>query len=146
MRKTFVIAAVACLLPAFSAGAVSSSVSAAVTVSVAKDSEDKVFSTPEQPPTFPGGEAALMKYIAENIHYPAVAAENNIEGRVIVKFVVRKDGSVGNAVIARSVDPSLDKEALRVIRSLPKFEPGKMNGQPVNVWYVLPISFKLPKL
>jgi len=146
MRKAFVIAAVASLLPAFSAGAASASVPTADIESVAADPEDEVFYTAEQPAAFPGGEAALMKYIAENIHYPAVAAENNIEGRVIVKFVVRKDGSVGDAVIARSVDPSLDKEALRVVRSLPKFEPGKMNGQPVNVWYLLPVSFKLPKL
>lgn len=146
MKKTFVIAAVAALLPAFSAGAASASVPAAEIESVSTDPEDKVFYTAEQPPKFPGGDAALMRYLAENIHYPAIAQENGIEGRVVVQFIVKKDGSIGQAKIARSVDHSLDKEALRVVKTFPEFEPGRMNGEPVDVWYTLPVSFKLPKL
>ena len=94
-------------------------------------------------PQFPGGEAELMKYVANHIKYPTMAAENNIQGRVVVKFVVKKDGSVGEVQVLRGKDPDLDKEAVRVVRTLPKFIPGKMNGQAVSVWFTLPINFKL---
>ena len=105
--------------------------------------DNTVFEVVEQKPQFPGGEAALLKYIAEHIRYPAMAQENNIQGRVVVKFVVTKTGSVGDVQVVRSKDKDLDKEAIRVVKSLPKFTPGKNNGHPVNVWYTLPINFKL---
>ncbi len=105
--------------------------------------KEEIFTAVEQPPTFPGGEQQLYKFIADNLRYPTVAQENGIEGRVIVQFVVQKDGSIGQVKIAKSVDPDLDKEAMRVVKKLPKFVPGKMNGQAVNVWYTLPVRFKL---
>ncbi|MBD5317070.1 MAG: energy transducer TonB [Bacteroides sp.] len=105
--------------------------------------DNKVFTAVEQPPTFPGGEAALLQYIASHIKYPAVAQENNIQGRVVVQFVVTKSGKVGEVKVVRGKDPDLDKEAVRVVKSLPNFIPGKMNGNAVNVWYTLPINFKL---
>ncbi len=105
--------------------------------------DNKVFDVVEQNPVFPGGEAALLKYVTEHIRYPAMAQENNIQGRVVVQFVVTKTGSIGQVKVVRSKDPDLDKEAVRVVKSLPKFTPGKMNGHAVNVWYTLPINFKL---
>ena len=105
--------------------------------------KEEVFTAVEQMPQFPGGEAELLKYIASHIKYPTMAAENNIQGRVVVKFVVKKDGSVGEVQVLRGKDPDLDKEAVRVVRTLPKFIPGKMNGQAVSVWFTLPINFKL---
>ena len=105
--------------------------------------DNKVFDIVEQKPQFPGGEAALLKYVAEHIRYPAMAQENNIQGRVVVQFVVTKTGAVGEVKVVRGKDPDLDKEAVRVVKSLPKFVPGKMNGHAVNVWYTLPIQFKL---
>ncbi len=105
--------------------------------------KEEIFTAVEQMPQFPGGEAELMKYIANHIKYPTMAAENNIQGRVVVKFVVKKDGSVGEVQVLRGKDPDLDKEAVRVVRTLPKFIPGKMNGQAVSVWFTLPINFKL---
>ncbi len=105
--------------------------------------DNKVFDVVEQKPQFPGGEAALLKYVAEHIRYPAMAQENNIHGRVVVQFVVTKTGAVGEVKVVRGKDPDLDKEAVRVVKSLPKFVPGKMNGHAVNVWYTLPIQFKL---
>lgn len=104
---------------------------------------DKVWEAVEQPPMFPGGEAALLKYVGDNLHYPQLAIENNVQGTVIVMFVVTKTGQVGEVKIARSKDPDLDKEAVRVVKSLPKFQPGKQNGNAVNVWFTLPIKFKL---
>ena len=105
--------------------------------------KEEVFTAVEQMPQFPGGEAELLKYIASHIKYPTMAAENNIQGRVVVKFVVGKDGRVGEVVVVRGKDPDLDKEAVRVVKTLPNFIPGKMNGQAVSVWYTLPINFKL---
>lgn len=105
--------------------------------------KEEVFTAVEQMPQFPGGEAGLLKYVATHIKYPTMAAENNIQGRVVVKFVVKKDGNVGDVVVLRGKDPDLDKEAVRVVKTLPKFIPGKMNGQAVSVWYTLPINFKL---
>ncbi len=105
--------------------------------------DNKVFDVVEQKPQFPGGEAALLKYVAEHIRYPAMAQESNIQGRVVVQFVVTKTGAVGEVKVVRGKDPDLDKEAVRVVKSLPKFVPGKMNGHAVNVWYTLPIQFKL---
>lgn len=105
--------------------------------------ENKVFTAVEQMPQFPGGDAELMKHIQENLKYPPVAMENNIQGRVVVQFVVTKTGKIGEVKVVRSKDPDLDKEAVRVVKTLPDFIPGKMNGQAVAVWYTLPITFKL---
>lgn len=105
--------------------------------------ENKVFTAVEQMPQFPGGDAELMKHIQKNLKYPPVAMENNIQGRVVVQFVVTKTGKIGEVKVVRSKDPDLDKEAVRVVKTLPDFIPGKMNGQAVAVWYTLPITFKL---
>jgi protein TonB len=95
-------------------------------------------------PEFPGGDAALLNYIATNTIYPASAKKNGIQGRVIVSFSVSEDGSVGRSRIVKSVDPEVDAEAIRVINSLPAFEnPAIKNGNPVPVWYMVPITFKL---
>ena len=108
-----------------------------------KAEPEQIFKSVEQMPTFPGGEAALMKYLSSHIQYPAMAQENNVQGRVVVQFVVEKDGRVGEVKVVRSVDKDLDREAVRVCKTLPKFTPGRQNGQPVRVWYTLPVSFKL---
>lgn len=108
--------------------------------------EEEVFRAVEQMPSYPGGDAALYKAINDNLRYPPVAAENNIQGQVVVQFVVHKDGSIGKVVVARGVDPDLDKEAVRVTKKLGKFSPGRNNGQPVAVWYTLPIRFKLANM
>ena len=105
--------------------------------------DNKIFDSVEQEPQFPGGQTALLKYIADHIKDPTAAQENGIQGRVTVQFVVTKNGSVGQVRVVRGKDPDLDKEAVRVVKSLPKFTPGKMNGHPVNVWYTVPITFKL---
>ena len=105
--------------------------------------KEEVFKAVEQMPTFPGGDAELMKWLRDHIQYPTVAMENNIQGRVVVQFVVTKTGKVGDVKVVRSVDRDLDKEAVRVCKSLPDFIPGRMNGQAVNVWYTLPVQFKL---
>ena len=107
------------------------------------DKPEEVFTSVEQMPQFPGGDAELMRYLSSHINYPPMAAENNVQGKVILQFVVGKDGRVGEVKIARSVDKDLDKEAMRVVKSLPKFIPGRQNGQAVPVWYTLPVSFKL---
>ena len=105
--------------------------------------DDTVYRSVEQMPQFPGGEAALMKYLKSHINYPPKAAKNNIEGNVIVQFVVKKDGSIGEVKVVHSLEKDLDKEAVRVVKSLPKFTPGRHDGQAVSVWYTLPVSFKL---
>lgn len=103
---------------------------------------DTIFRSVEQMPQFPGGEAALMKYIESHINYPPMAAQNKVQGRVIVQFVVNKDGSIGEVKVVRSVDKDLDKEAVRVIKTLPKFTPGRQNGKAVDVWYTLQVPYK----
>ena len=105
--------------------------------------ENKVFEVVEQMPSFPGGPSALMKYLSENIKYPVVAQENGVQGRVVVSFVVERDGSITDVKVARSVDPSLDREAMRVVRSMPHWIPGKQNGSAVRVKYNVPVSFRL---
>ena len=102
-----------------------------------------VYESVEQMPEFPGGMEEMMKFLQMNIQYPANAAKNNVEGRVILQFVVEKDGQIGDVKVARSVDPELDAEALRVVKSMPNFIPGRQDGKPVAVWYTLPINFKL---
>jgi len=108
-----------------------------------EEEEAQVFFIVEDMPEFPVGEMALRTYIANQIKYPVIAQENGIQGKVYVTFVVGKDGSVSNASIARGVDPSIDKEALRVINTLPKWKPGKQRGKAVNVSYTVPINFQL---
>jgi protein TonB len=108
-----------------------------------EEGDSQVFFIVEDMPEFPGGELALRKYIANSIKYPVIAQENGIQGKVYVTFVVDKDGSVSDARIARGVDPSIDKEALRVVNSLPKWKPGKQLGKTVRVSYTVPINFVL---
>lgn len=105
------------------------------------DSE-RIYEAVEQPPQYPGGDAALLRYIGENLRYPQSAIENNVQGRVIVQFVVTKTGNIGEVKVKRSVDPELDAEAVRVVKTL-RFQPGKQNGQAVSVWYALPFTFRL---
>ena len=105
--------------------------------------ENKVFDVVEQMPSFPGGMGALMSWLSQNIKYPVIAAENGVQGRVIVQFVVEKDGSITDVKVAKSVDPSLDKEAARVVGSMPHWIPGKQNGSAVRVKYTVPVTFKL---
>jgi len=108
-----------------------------------EEAEAQVFFIVEEMPEFPGGEAALRAFIAKSINYPVIAQENGIQGKVYVTFVVDRDGGISDAKIARGVDPSLDKEALRVVNTLPKWKPGKQRGKPVRVSYTVPISFVL---
>lgn len=109
-----------------------------------RDDKEEVFYSTHQMPMFPGGDDALMKYLEKNIHYPMSAKDNAIQGKVIVQFVVEKDGSIGEVKVARSVARDLDREAIRLCKSLPKFSPGRnANGEPVRVWYTLPVTFKL---
>ena len=103
----------------------------------------KVFDVVEEMPSFPGGSAALMSYLSSNTKYPVVAQENGVQGRVLVSFVVERDGSISDVKVARSVDPSLDREAQRVVKSMPKWKPGKQNGSAVRVKYTVPVVFRL---
>ena len=105
--------------------------------------EGEVFQVVEQMPEFPGGMDKLMEYLSKNIKYPSIAQENNIQGRVIVEFVVNKDGSIVEPKVMRSVDTSLDNEAMRVIKSMPKWTPGKQRGKAVRVRYTVPVLFRL---
>ena len=114
-----------------------------VTEEVQQAVSQKIHEVVEQPPQFPGGQAALLSWLSQNIHYPPVAEENGIYGRVVVSFVVESDGSISNVQVVRGVDPSLDKEAVRVTKAMPKWLPGKQNGQAVRVKYNLPVTFKL---
>ncbi len=105
--------------------------------------ETKVFDVVEQMPQFPGGPQALFEYLSSHIKYPVVAEENGVQGRVIVTFVVERDGSITDVKVAKSVDPSLDKEAQRVVKSMPRWIPGKQNGAAVRVKYTVPVTFRL---
>ncbi|MCR4852033.1 MAG: energy transducer TonB [Prevotella sp.] len=106
-----------------------------------KEEDTKIFDVVEQMPSFPGGN--VMAWLSQNLKYPVIAAENGVQGRVVVQFVVEKDGSVTDVHAVKKVDPSLDKEAERVVKSMPKWIPGKQNGSPVRVKYTLPVTFKL---
>jgi protein TonB len=108
-----------------------------------KEEETKVFDVVEQMPSFPGGPSALFEFLSKNIKYPAVAEENGVQGRVIVTFVVERDGSITDVRVVKSVDPSLDKEAQRVVKSMPRWIPGKQNGSAVRVKYTVPVTFRL---
>ena len=102
----------------------------------------KVFHVVEQMPQFPGGQAAMMKFIADSLRYPSVSCEHRIEGRVVVQFVVDCEGNILNPLVGWSVDPLLDKEAIRVVKLMPKWIPGRQNGKPVSVVCLVPIRFK----
>ena len=104
---------------------------------------NSVYDVVEQMPSFPGGISGLRTYLNQNIRYPAEAQENCVQGRVVVSFVVGKDGHISDVTVLRSVDPSLDKEAVRVIRNMPRWTPGKQGGEPVKVRYNVPVSFRL---
>ena len=105
--------------------------------------EEPIFQVVEEMPSFPGGDAECMRFLSKNIKYPTIAQENGIQGRVILQFVVNKDGSIVDVTVARSVDPYLDKEAVRVVKMMPKWTPGKQRGKPVRVKYTLPVMFRL---
>ena len=108
-----------------------------------KADENGIFQVVEEQPQFPGGMAALMEYLKKNVRYPATCKEQGLQGRVIVQFVVNSDGSICDEKLIKSVDPQLDAEALRVIRSMPKWKPGMQKGKPVRVRYTLPVTFRL---
>ncbi|HLN21018.1 MAG TPA: energy transducer TonB [Bacteroidales bacterium] len=108
-----------------------------------EEAEEVPFVVVEEMPMYPGGDAELLKYIAANVVYPEVAKENNIQGRVIVRFCVTAKGGVSQVSVLKGVDPELDAEAVRVVNTLPAFKPGKQGGKPVPVWYMVPITFTL---
>ena len=119
-------------------------IAAPVEAPVEEEEEEVVFVVVENMPEFPGGQQALFKYLSENVKYPVIAQENGIQGRVICQFVVNKDGAIVDIEVVRSSgDASLDKEAIRVIKSMPKWKAGKQRGKPVRVKYTLPVNFKL---
>ena len=108
-----------------------------------KEEETKVFDVVEVMPSFPGGQAALFEWLSKNIKYPVVAEENGVQGRVIVTFVVERNGSITDVQVVKSVDPSLDKEAVRVVKAMPHWIPGKQNGSAVRVKFTVPVTFRL---
>jgi protein TonB len=108
-----------------------------------EEEEQVIFVVVETMPEFPGGQAALFKYLSENVKYPVIAQENGIQGRVICQFVVNKDGSIVDPKVVRSLHPKCDEEAMRVIKAMPKWKPGKQRGKPVRVKYTVPVQFKL---
>lgn len=105
--------------------------------------EDQVYEVVENNPEFPGGDEALMAYLQKNIKYPAIAQDNGIQGRVIIEFVVNRDGSVVDPKVMKSLDPSCDKEAMRVIKAMPKWKPGRQRGKAVRVKFRVPVLFRL---
>jgi protein TonB len=113
-----------------------------VQVNVCAQKTSKVYDVVEQMPSFPGGQQAMMKFMKNNIRYPEALKKNKVQGMVLVQFVVDQTGRITNPVVKRSIEPSLDAEALRVVRAMPKWNPGKQNGKPVKVRYTLPVSFK----
>ena len=119
-------------------------IQAPVEVQEEEEEEEVVFVVVEKMPEFPGGQQALFKYLSENVKYPVIAQENGIQGRVICQFVVNKDGKIVDVEVVRSGgDPSLDKEAVRVIKSMPPWKPGQQRGKPVRVKYTVPVNFRL---
>lgn len=109
------------------------------------DKDDKIYSMAyvEQKPLFPGGDAEMMKWLGSNINYPPQAAEEGVSGKVTVQFVVEKDGSISGVKVVRGKHPALDAEAVRVVKKMPKWTPGRNNGAPVRVTYMLPVTFRL---
>ncbi len=107
------------------------------------EEKPQIFTIVEQMPSFPGGEAEMMKFIGSNLRYPVVAQESGIQGRVVVRFVVTKEGNIDQVEVVRGIDPSCDREAMRVVKSMPKWTPGRQNGKSVPVYFTLPILFRL---
>lgn len=105
------------------------------------EEDTKVYTVVEQNPVFPGGDAALLKYVNSHIKYPEIARDQEIQGVVTLRFVVLEDGRVGEVQVAKSLEPHCDAEAIRVIKSLPRFTPGKQQGKPVRVWFTLPVRY-----
>ncbi|HNV95086.1 MAG TPA: energy transducer TonB [Bacteroidales bacterium] len=119
-------------------------IQAPIEVQQEEENEEVVnFYVIEEKPEFPGGEAAMFQWIAKNVKYPEIAKENGVQGKVFVQFVIGKEGKVTDVQVVRGVDPSLDKEAVRIIQSMPAWKPGKQRGKPVKVSFQLPINFKL---
>ena len=114
-----------------------------VEIEIEEEDDEEFFMVVENMPEFPGGDLGLMKYIQKNVKYPAIAKEYNITGKVYVSFIVDKKGSVTNVKIVRGVDKNLDAEAMRVVKSLPKYKPGQQRGKPVRVMFTIPINFTL---
>ncbi len=110
---------------------------------VEEEATEEIFVVVEHQPEFPGGMSALMKFLSDNIKYPVIAQENGIQGRVITNFVVERDGSITDVNVVRGQDPSLDKEAVRVIKTMPRWKPGQQRGKPVRVRFTLPVQFRL---
>jgi protein TonB len=118
-------------------------INAPVAAPIVEEEDNVVFQVVETMPSFPGGDQALFKFLGDNVKYPVIAQENGIQGRVICQFVVNRDGSIVDVEVVRPVDPSLDKEAIRVIKSMPSWSPGKQRGKSVRVKYTLPVNFRL---
>ena len=125
------------------ANAVSATLEQKQIMNVEPELVTKIFEVVEVMPKFMGGDAELMKYLSSNLKYPTIAIESNIQGRVVLKFVVRKDGNIDNVQVLRTLDPSCDKEAMRVLKTMPKWVPGMQNGRPVDVYFTLPVLFRL---
>lgn len=105
--------------------------------------DEKVFDVVEEQPSFPGGQGAMMSWLSDNIKYPVTAAQNGVQGRVLVQFIVGKSGDISDVKVIRGVDPSLDREAVRVVNAMPKWKPGRQGGENVNVRYTLPLTFRI---
>ena len=112
-------------------------------VAIEKPKEEEIFTAVEQNPEFPGGTSEMYKYLGQNIKYPAAAQRANVSGRVFVKFVVEKDGSIGKVEVLKGIGFGCDEEAIRVIKSMPKWNPGRQNGKNVRVFYNMPVVYKL---
>ena len=132
-----------CVMAAMSFTTVFAQSSTTKTEQTTTTTEDKVFTVVEQMPMFPGGDAAMMNYLCNTVKYPEVAAKNGVQGRVVVGFIIETDGSITNIDVLRGVDPSLDREAMRVVSEMPKWTPGVKDGKKVRVKYQVPVSFRL---
>ena len=115
----------------------------ALPMNAQSESSTKVYDAVDEMPSFPGGLNGLMTFLAQNMVYPVTAQENGVQGRVTVSFVIETDGSITDVKVARSVDPFLDREAMRIVKAMPKWTPGKKDGKPVRVKYTVPVVFRL---
>lgn len=115
----------------------------ALPMNAQSESSTKVYYEVDEMPSFPGGLNGLMTFLVQNMVYPVTAQENGVQGRVTVSFVVETDGSITDVEVARSVDPFLDREAMRIVKAMPKWTPGKKDGKPVRVKYTVPVVFRL---
>ena len=131
------------LLTTLSVLAILFTVNTTATAQNKKTSNDKVFEKVEDMPEFPGGEKAMMDFVAQNVQYPKEAMEKEISGRVLVGFIVEKDGSISETEIVKGIGGGCDEEAVRVVKAMPKWKPGKQDGKPVRVHFLLPLTFKL---